>query len=106
MLHLRMMDWGAIALLVLIAFSLWRAHRDPAFNFSIFDLIMENGRVSRLACIFLASFLLVTWVMVRLTLDGKMTEGYFTSYIMTCFAGTVAKLFTGPSPKGDKDGNA
>lgn len=92
-INLRLIEWAGLLFIALAIFSLWRAHKTPGFNFSLFDLLMENGRVSRLACVFMGSWVLLTWIMVRLTIDGKMTDGYFTSYAVSCFAGIVAKLF-------------
>jgi hypothetical protein len=36
--------------------------------------------------------------MVRLTIKGDMTEGYFTAYAGVCVAPIIAKLFSTTSP--------
>lgn len=92
------------ALLVLLTF--WRAHRDSLTQFNAFDLIMESGRVSRIALCFMVAFAVTTWVIVYLALRDKLTEGYLTSYGVMWVAPLVARVIfnkneppTPPEPK-------
>lgn len=89
-------DVVAVLFFLLIAVSFWRLHRNPQNEFNIFDLIMEGGRISRIACAFVAAFLVASWIMVRLTLDGKMTDSYLLWYGAAFVAPVVAKLFGQP----------
>lgn len=89
-------DIMAGLVLLIVIFSFWRMHRNPENQFNIFDLIMEGGRVSRIACVFIASFLVASWIIVRLTLDGKMTDAYLLWYGGVFVAPVVAKLFGQP----------
>ncbi len=57
---------------------------------------MEGGRVGRLACAFMVTLVVTSWIMVRLTLDGKMTEGFMIGYAGAWVAPIIAKLFSGP----------
>lgn len=93
---MRATDGALIIIALVIAWAFYRAHRNADFTFNVFDLIMENGRVSRLACVFLGSFIVTSWIMVRLTLDGKMTEGYLTSFGALWIIPITAKLFSPP----------
>lgn len=79
----------ATALLVL---SFWRAHRDALAQFNAFDLITENGRVSKIALAFMVSFGVTTWAFAYLTIQGKMTEGLFLAYGGLWVAPLVAKV--------------
>ncbi len=90
---MRAADAALLIVALMIAWSLYRAHRNQDFVFNVFDILMENGRVSRLACVFLGSFLVSCWVMIRLTIDGKMTEGFFTAFGGIWVAPILAKLF-------------
>lgn len=83
---------------LIIVWSFYRAQTNPNFHFDVFDLIMENGRVSRMALAFMITLAATTWMMMRMTLDGKMTEGYFTAYGAMWIAPIVAKLFSAPAP--------
>ena len=65
---------------ILIAVSMFRAHRDKNFNFNVIDLIMVDGRVDRVSLAFMMVLAITTWLMIDLQLHGKMTEGYLTSY--------------------------
>jgi len=94
---MRATDAALMIVALCVAWSFYRAHRNAAFTFNLFDLIMDNGRVSRLACVFLGSFLVTSWIMVRLTLDGKMTEGYMTAFGALWIIPITAKLFS-PAP--------
>lgn len=91
---------GALGLvfILLVAWSLYRAHRDPALqHFNIFDLLMENGRVSRLAFVFMGSWAAMTWTFLKLAVEGRLTEGYFTAFAVSCYAPLVVRMF---APRG------
>lgn len=91
-------DGALLIVALVIAWSLYRAHRSADMAFNLFDLIMENGKVSRLACVFLGSFVVCSWVLVRLTIEGKLTEALFTAYGAIWVAPIIAKMF-GPQVK-------
>lgn len=99
---MRAMDGALLIVALCIAWSFYRAHRSTDFAFNVFDLLMENNRVSRLACVFLGSFLVSSWIMVRLTLDGKMNELIFAGYGAMWVAPIIAKLFS-PAPLRDPE---
>ena len=88
-----------VASLALI-WSFYRAQRNPLFSFDLFDLLMENGRLSKTSVAFVSTLFVTSWIMVWLTLDGKLTEGYFTGYAVAWIAPLVAKLFSPPPPDG------
>lgn len=98
---MRATDGALLILTLVIAWSFYRAHRNPQFTFNVFDLIMENGRVSKVSCLVMGAFAVHTWIMVRLTFDAKMTEGYLTIYGATWVAPLLARMFSTPkSPEG------
>lgn len=77
---------------VLVIVSFWRAHRTPGFSFNAFDLIMEDGRVSRIALAFMLVLAVTTWIMIDLQINGKMSEGYLTTYGAMWVLPLVAKV--------------
>lgn len=88
-------DWMLIVLAgaaLFVLCSFWRAHRKPGFDFNAFDLIMEKGRVSKIAFTFMAAFAVTTWILIDLQVKGKMTEGYLTTYGAMWVASLVAKV--------------
>ena len=91
-------DIVALIVVALVGFSFWKLHRDPASTFNVFDLVMDGGRLSRMACVFVGAFFVCSWIMVKLTLDAKMTDGYFLAYGGIFVTPIVAKLFSGPPP--------
>ena len=88
-----------IGLLALI-WSFYRAQKDPANVLNLFDLVMDNGRISKVSVAFMTTLCVTSWIMLRLALDGKLTEGYLTSYGLMWVATLVAKLFAAPPPAG------
>lgn len=78
--------------LATILLSFWRAQRHPELAFDAFDLIMENGRVSKIAIAFMTVLVVTTWVIVDLQLNGNLTEGYFLAYGGMWVAPLVAKV--------------
>ncbi len=81
---------GSCALVALLSF--WRAHRDSMMQFNAFDLVMENGRVSRIAVAFMSVLGVTTWAFVYLTIRDKMTEGLFLAYGGMWVVPLVAKV--------------
>lgn len=76
-----------------IGLSFWRYQKNPANTFNILDLLMENGRVSRLAAAFMMTLVVTSWVMIKLTVDGKMTEGYLMAFGGMWIAPIISKMF-------------
>lgn len=87
-LMLAVLGIGFLCLLL----SFWKAHRRPDFQFSAFDLIMENGKVSKIALAFMVVLGVTTWIMVDLQIKGKMSEGYLTTYGAMWVFPLVAKV--------------
>ena len=94
MFELRSTDALLLIFGLLIAWSFYRAQRDPAVSFNLFDLVMENGKVSKLAVAFMTGLVVLSWIMIRLTVTGKMTEGYVGLYGGIIIAPVIAKLFS------------
>jgi hypothetical protein len=84
--------------MLLVTWSFYRAQRDPNISFNLFDLIMENGKVSKLAFAFMVGLTCLTWIMIKLTLSHDMTEGYVGLYGGIIIAPVIAKLFSPPPP--------
>jgi len=83
---------GALLIVIYTSISL---HRNPANHFDILDLFMENNHLSKAAVVMMGTFGLTTWMMIQLTLSGKMTEGYFGLYAAAWIAPVVVRLITG-----------
>lgn len=93
-------DWMTTILAagcVLVLLSFWRAHSRPGFDFNAFDLIMENGRVSKIALAFMLVLAVSTWVIVAQQLAGKLTEGTFGLWLTAWVTPLVAKVVFGKS---------
>lgn len=80
---------------IFAAWTIYRAQKDTTLDFNLFDLIMENGKVSKIACAFMLTLGFTTWLMLDLQLKGKMTEGYFTMYGTLWIAPLVARVIFG-----------
>ena len=79
-------------IVLLILWSLIRAHKDKSFHFNIYDLLMENNRVSRIACMAMGAFVVATWIVVDLQVNGKLTEGFFIAYLGRCLTPFLLNL--------------
>lgn len=91
---MRAADAALLIVSLMIVWSFYRAHRNSEFSFNVFDIIMEGGRVSKTSCILMGSFFVISWIMIRLTLDGKMSEGYLGLYGAVCFSPVLVRIFT------------
>ena len=76
----------------IVAVSLWRFQKSDN-HFDLLDLLMENGRVSRLAAAFSVTLVITSWIMLKLAIDGKLTEGYLGIYGTMWVTPIIAKMF-------------
>ena len=81
---------------LVLAWSFYRAQKNQNFSFDLFDLVMENGKLSKTSVAFMATLIVTSWVMLRLTLDGKLSDGIFMGYGAVWITPLVAKLFSVP----------
>jgi hypothetical protein len=85
----------AVCALIII---IWRFQKAEDNTFNIIDLVMENGKASKIGCAWVGSFLATTWVILHLTLRGSLTEGYFQAYLVAWVAPLVAYVIWGKKP--------
>ena len=97
---MRVPDIIALLVAALVLLGAWKLHKDESSSFNILDLVLDGGRLSRLACVFIGAFAVASWVMIRVALDGKMTDAYLLAYGAIFVAPIVAKLFSAPPPAG------
>lgn len=84
---------GLLAVLVIvIGISVYKMHQN-ASQFNVLDLLMENGRTSRIATAFMVALVATTWVFIKLAVDGKMTEGYMLSFGGMWVTPIVSRMF-------------
>lgn len=81
---------------LIILWTLTRHSKNSSSTFSFDDLLTENGKTSKAACVMFGAFALTTWCIVFLAVNEKLTEGYFTAYLAAWVAPTVAKILKGP----------
>lgn len=79
-----------------IMWSLERKNRDNRSRFSFDELLTEDGKTSKAACVMFGSFAVTTWLLVFLTVNNKITETYFTAYLGFWVAPAVARIIKGP----------
>ena len=84
---------GLFVVWLVIAVNRLNARTDNSFQ--VLDLFMENGRISKAAVVMMGAFGLTTWMMVNLTLQGKLTEGYLGIYVAAWITPVVVRLITG-----------
>lgn len=86
-------DWMLTILAIgiaLIVLTIWHAQRRP--DFDVFDLLKENGKVSRIAFWFMAAGAVSTWVIIDQEIKGKLNEGMFGLWLTAWVGPLVAKL--------------
>ena len=75
-----------------VLMSFWIAHRSHRIDFNAFDLIMENGRVSKIALAFMLVLCVSCWVVVDQQINGRLTEGTFGLWLTAWVTPLVAKV--------------
>ncbi len=89
-------DWMLTVLAfgaVVVLYSFWRAHSRKDFDFNAFDMIMQNGRVSRTAVFFILAGLVSTWIVVHRELAGTLTEGFFGLWLTAWVGPILAQMY-------------
>jgi hypothetical protein len=81
------------ALAVLVSF--WREHHNSLAKFNVFDLVMENGRVSKISVSYMLVLGVSTWVIVNQEISGKLTEGIFGMWLAAWVSPLVARVVFG-----------
>lgn len=85
--------------IVYIAFVLVKRSRSSNSALNLEDLLLgDDGKMSKAAAVMMGSFAMTTWLMIYLTLNNKMTEGYLSIYVGAWIVPSVVKLIKGPSP--------
>jgi hypothetical protein len=95
------------ALALLLALLLvWRALRNrelsSASKLNLDDLLLDplTGKISKAAAVLMGSFALSSWVIVYVTLEGKLTDVLFAAYMAVFATPAVVKII------GDKGATA
>ncbi len=69
-------EWVGILIALLVLWSCYRAHVNESMkDFNLFDLVMENGRVSKVAFVFLATWGACTFAFLRHTSKAGLDLG-------------------------------
>ncbi len=79
----------AIAAIVLI----YKLNKDPNIEFDIKDLFSDTktGKLSTMKISQVVALVVSTWIIVRLTQDGKMSVDYLGMYLGIWVTGYIAK---------------
>lgn len=89
----------ALLLLTVILLLLWvliRRMHSAKSNINLDDLLIDplTNKISKAAAVLMASFGIASWVILYLTLTGKLTEVLFSAYLLTYAAPAVTKIIT------------
>ena len=79
--------------LLLLSVLLWVWHRSKDTEIDLTDLLVENGRVSRLAFTWLGSFMVMSFGFVYGVLTGKLSDVYAALYATTWAVPIITKMF-------------
>ena len=79
----------------LLLLTFWRAHRNNKTPFDALDLIMVDGKVDRIATVFMIAFAVSTWVIVDMQIKTKLDAGIFGLWLGAWVGPLVAKMVFG-----------
>ena len=78
-------------LAALIGLYLWHRNKDSQVDIS--DLLMENGRLSKMAFTWMGSFVVMSFGFIYAVIQGKLSDTYAALYAATWAVPIVTKLF-------------
>jgi len=82
--------WVLIAATFVVLVSAWLWQRDNTNNFDLLDLISIDGKLSLAKTGQLVALLVSTWGFVALVRAEKLTEFYFTGYMLAWAGANLA----------------
>lgn len=100
--HADLMVLVLFGIIAIIVFLFWYAQRDNANPINVADLVVEDGKLSKVAVMMFGSFLATTWVLIHLELNARLDVGLFGAYLAAWVAPIVTRILKGPQSAGDK----
>jgi hypothetical protein len=85
-----------------IGISIWRAQRDKENRFNLFDLIMDEGRLSLLKCMAGTGFAVYTWAVIRWIITGSVTTQDMREYAIACIAPVLVAIISNAKARGQR----
>lgn len=87
------MSAALLAMLTLIVWSIRKRDQSAASPLNLDDLLLgEDGKLSKAAAVLMGSFSLTSWVVVYLTLQGKLDTTLFAAYMAAWVVPSVTRL--------------
>jgi hypothetical protein len=81
-----------------ILWSIYRLHRNPAIDFNMLDLLIENNRVSKVSCIVMGAFAVTTWGFILDCMHRNgLDVGILTAYGGLWVAPLLVRLMNPPA---------
>lgn len=90
---MRVMDAVIMIAALAVVWVCYKAQKNPNFQFDIFDLVMHEGKLSKTSVAFMVTLIVTSWVLIRATLDGKLTDTFFIAYGTMWVAPLLTKMF-------------
>lgn len=85
--------------IALVMVSLARRSRASGNGYELGDLLLgDDGRASKAAHVMFGSFFLTSWIMVQLTLSGRLTDGELAAYLLAWVTPAVTRLIVQARP--------
>lgn len=95
----------AVYALIALVISLWlyRAHINQSVDIDLYDLLKENGKLSKISVAFLVTLFTSSWYVVHEATEGTLSDVAFGSYLAAWVAPIVAHVLKGtPTPDQEK----
>lgn len=86
----------------MVGFSLWKSHRSSDIRFNLLDLLMKDGRVSKVSVIVMTAFTLHSWAIVTWILNKTVSDQAMLTYAGIWVTPLLARLVFG-SHNGDSN---
>jgi hypothetical protein len=87
---------------MLLARSFFKRDKDSSSAIKLDDLLVDplTGKISKAAAVLMGSFAISSWVIIYITLTGKLTDVLFAAYLAVYATPAVVKII------GDKGATA
>ena len=78
----------------------WQKDNTDFKDFNLTDLLMENGKLSKMAVTWMGSFTVMSFGFIHMVVNEKLTDTYAGLYAATWAVPILTKMFA-PKPSGD-----
>lgn len=97
LIHQLTLDLTLLLIVIYVGIGMVRSSRDEKSRLNLEDLLIDDvtGKTSKVAFVFIGTWMVATWAVVYMITNGKMEPHYWDAYLAVFATPAVAKIVWG-----------